>query len=145
MAEGLHDSTRRAVLGAAVGVPLSSSLRRRPESTLSADQPAHDASDEAEWDSALAAFRSAQAAVEAVEAVTAGASLEVEEAWLPAHGAACSGMEGALARVMALPAPGRAALGVKIFLLLAYEVEPGAVSSASAAALLADARRLLAA
>jgi hypothetical protein len=91
---------------------------------------------------ALAAFRAAQAEVLAVEGVTAGRSVEEEEAWLPVHDAACGAMEAALARAIAAPAPDLAGLAVKLELLFGYEVEPGAVGEGSVEFVLADALRL---
>jgi hypothetical protein len=81
--------------------------------------------------------------VRRIEAATAGLSLEEEEARLGEHDAACADLEAALACVLAVPAPGLAALRVKIELLFAHAVEPGAADEEGVAALLADARRLL--
>ncbi|HEY0313803.1 MAG TPA: hypothetical protein VGC56_15090 [Allosphingosinicella sp.] len=102
------------------------------------DQVRHD-----EWELALAAFREAQAAVQAVEAATAGRSAAEEEAWLPRHDAACVAMDEALAGTLAAPAPNLPAFAAKLELLFAHAVEPGAVEDEYAEAVLADSRRLL--
>ena len=127
-----EEVSRRALLGAAVGLPLlpdslSSSFRRMPESTcLSArgerwipDQ----VRDDELWQAALAAFRAAEAAVGEIEAATAGYSLEDEEALLPAHEAACDAMDAALGRLMLVPAPHLMALGVKFEAAFAHEMK----------------------
>jgi hypothetical protein len=92
---------------------------------------------------ALPAFRQAQVAVQAVEAATAGRSAAEEEAWLPRHDAACAAMEAALARAIAAPAPDFAAFAMKLELLFAHAVEPGAVEEEVVEAVFADTRRLL--
>jgi hypothetical protein len=78
----------------------------------------------------------------AVEGVTAGRSVEEEEAWLPVHDAACGAMEAALGRAIAAPAPDLAALAAKLELVFAHEVEPGALDQISIDLILSDARRL---
>jgi|GEM_PF-5802126 len=98
-----------------------------------------------EWRRAIAAFRAAHAEVRRIEAATAGASMEEEEASLPAHDAASDAMGDALARLFVLPAPDLPALAAKLQLLFAHAIEPGAVEDDVVAALLADSRRLLAA
>jgi hypothetical protein len=131
-----------------VGVPLSSSFRRRPESTFSAaDAPEgtwipDQVRNDGEWEQAIAAFGSAQAAVAAVERATAGRSVEEEEAWLPRYDAACEAMAAALARAIAAPAPDLAALAVKLELVFAHEMEPGALDQISIDLILSDAWRL---
>ncbi|HMC93080.1 MAG TPA: hypothetical protein VKI45_11525 [Allosphingosinicella sp.] len=142
--------TRRALLGAALGVPLSC----HPElGSGSSPPPAERATSwtlkqvqgdgEDAWARALAAFRAAEAEVRRIEAATAGRSAAEEEAWLPRHDAACAAMDDALDRLMALPAPTHTALAAKLELLFAHAVEPGAVDDAVTAALLTDSRRLL--
>jgi hypothetical protein len=149
--------SRRAVLGAAACLTLPSMGRGRggvavvadegsesphpmPESTPTLPSPIKG---EGIWSNALAAFREAQAALFAVERATAGRSVEDEEAWLPAHEAACDTMEGALARAIAAPAPDLAAFAVKLDLLFAYGVEPGAIEEGVEEAIVTDCQRLL--
>src|SRR3954452_24589881 len=113
MAAADHNPTRRALLGAALGVPLSCHPGLDPGSALPAgeaderrwmpDQVRHDGEGDA-WTEELTAFRQAQAAVQAIEAVTAGATAEEEEKWLPAHDLACAAMDDALADTLAAPA-----------------------------------------
>jgi hypothetical protein len=92
-----------------------------------------------EWAAALRAFREARAEVDAVERRSAGLSVVEEEAWMPAHEAACAAMEGALGRVVRAAAPDLAALGEKMGLVFDFAVEPGAVEAAGVvAALMAD-------
>jgi hypothetical protein len=81
--------------------------------------------------------------VAAVERATAGCSVDEEEAWLPAHAAACDAMEAALAGAIAAPAPDLAALAGKLELVFAHAVEPGVVDDGVVEAVLADCRRLL--
>jgi hypothetical protein len=82
-------------------------------------------------------------AVRAIEGATAGGSVEEEEAWLPAHGAACDAMDEALGRVLDAPAPDLGAFAVKLELLFAHAVEPGAVEEGVVEAVFADSERLL--
>jgi hypothetical protein len=95
------------------------------------------------WAEALAAFHRAGAAVAAVERATAGRSVDEEEAWLPAHAAACDAAAAALARAIAAPAPDLGALAGKLELVFAHAVEPGAVEAEVVEAVMADCRRLL--
>src|SRR4051794_30443285 len=92
--------SRRTLLGAALGVTTSSSRKRgsRFLSFLHGGGGSGSTSKEKrdsrfrgndEWAAALTAFHEALAQVAAIEAATAGACVEVEEAWLPAHDAAC--------------------------------------------------------
>jgi hypothetical protein len=134
MAAGDHDPSRRAVLGAAAGWPL---LPCHPELVSGSNSPAPGQvtswtlkrvqGDDA-WQTALAAFRAAEAAVGEIEAATAGYSLEEEEeeeeeeALLPAHEAACEAMEIALGRLLPVPVPHLAALGVKFEAAFAHEL-----------------------
>jgi hypothetical protein len=161
MAGAQHNPTRRALLGAALGVPLLSEAgdRGTPCRPLHHTHRGHAEARTAAgsspgslgiprsgaelWASALADFQEAQAQVAAIEAPTAGASAAEEEAWLPAHDAACGAMEAALARAMLVPAPDVAALAVKLELYFAHALEPGSFEEESGAALLADAERLL--
>ena len=154
--------TRRALLGAALGVPVlrhpglgshqSTTLMGFPDpgSTFLPDPhrepaPAHeerwmpDQVRHDDWAGALSAFHAAQAEVHRIEATTAGRSAEEEEAWLPRHHAACAAMEDALARTLAAPAPDLAAFARKLELLFGHCIEPGAVEEEVAEAVMADA------
>jgi hypothetical protein len=101
------------------------------------------ARDDGSWNTALAAFHAAEVEVRRIEAATAGRSADEEEAWLPRHDAACERLDDALARAIAAPAPDLAAFALKLELLFAHAIEPGAVEGEVAEAVLADARRLL--
>jgi len=145
MAAAQHNPTRRALLGAALGVPLSVGT-----GAAEARGPLHQASPgppprpgEELWADALGAFRAAEAEVRRIEAATAGRSADEEEAWLPRHEAACDAMGDALARAIAAPAPDFSAFAAKLELLFAHAIEPGAVEEDVEEALLADSRRLL--
>ena len=151
MAAGDHNPSRRALLGAAVGIPLMAgdpppSFRRTPESILSAAAerrwiPGQVRDDEL-WREALAAFEAAAAEVRVIEAATAGHAFDDEEALLPAHEAACDAMEAALGRAMLAAAPDWADFAVKLGLLFEHELEPGSAEEEVQAAVLADVRRL---
>ena len=95
-----------------------------------------------EWGAALTAFREAREGVAGVERRSAGRGVEEEDAWMPAHEAACAEMEEALGRVLRAPAPDLAGFGEKLGLAFAFAVEPGAVEEGVVAALMADVRRL---
>jgi hypothetical protein len=148
MADGQHNPTRRALLGAALGVPLSchpelGSGSSPPPAKRAASWTLKRVQGDGGWSEALAALHQAQAAVQAIEAATAGRSAEEEEVWLPRHDAACTAMEAALARAIVAPAPDLAAFALKLELLFAHAIEPGAVEREVAEAVLADSRRLL--
>src|SRR3954468_13500157 len=97
MAAGDQNPSRRALLGAAGGVPLASSFPRKRESRCSSegegrwipDQVRDDGADQVpgdgEWMEALARFRAAEAEMRGVERATAGGSVEEEEIWLPIY------------------------------------------------------------
>lgn len=150
--EGLRTNgevSRRALLGAALGVPLSCHPERvsgsspPPAGRATSWTPDQVRSDEeGEWQRALTAFRAAEAEVRRIEGATAGGSVEEEETWLPAHDLACAGMDDALACAIAAPVPDLAAFAVKIELLFAHCIEPGAVEEEVAEAVMADSRRL---
>ena len=162
MADADHNPTRRALLGAALGAPLCPSPLRgegwvgvdsdvglgasesAPSLTSTPTLPSP-LEGEGSWSEALTAFHAAQAEVRRIEAATAGGSAEEEEAWLPAHDAACGAMSEALERLLAVPAPSLPALAAKLDLVFAHAIEPGAVEDEVAEAVLGDSRRLLAA
>jgi hypothetical protein len=154
MADAQLNLTRRALLGAACVPVLARHSGLDPESTFpvaavveqgrwTPNQVRGDMVGFSAWQQALGAFRAAQAAVAEIEAASAGASFEEEEAWLPRHDAACDRMEGALLRAIALPAPDLGALAIKLELLFAHGIEPNAVDEAWLAAIREDALRLL--
>src|SRR3954471_2399935 len=143
MADGQLNPSRRALLGAAVGLPFMRDDGAPPTALAvgcGGPPPGNPGED---WVEALTAFRAAQEHVSAIEAATAGSPFAEEEPCLPRHGAACSAMEAALARAIAAPAPDLAAFAVKLELVLAHAVEPGAIEEAVTDAIAGDCRRLL--
>ncbi|MEA3035750.1 MAG: hypothetical protein QOH04_1515 [Sphingomonadales bacterium] len=144
MAAAQLNPSRRAVLGAAVGLPFVREEGAPPPASASGYGWSPSPGDPGEdWVEGLASFRRAQAAVAEIEAATAGRPFGEEEVWLPRHGAACAAMEAALARAIAAPAPDLAAFAVKLELVLAHAVEPGAIEEAVTEAIAGDCRRLL--
>jgi hypothetical protein len=145
MADGQHNPTRRALLGAAVGVPLSLGT-----GAAEARGPLHQASPgppprpgEERWAEALAAFRAAEAELRGVERATAGGSAEEEEIWLPLYEARLDEMSGAVRAMMVAPAPDLGAFAVKLELLFEHELEPHSADEEVLAVVLADVRRLV--
>jgi hypothetical protein len=115
--------SRRALLGAAVGIPLVGEI-----GSAFAPPPPFGRSPSPsklgeEWVAALGAFEAAREAVAGIEGATAGHSAEEEEALLPAHEAACDAMEAALGRAMLAAAPDWADFAVKLGLLFEHELE----------------------
>jgi hypothetical protein len=138
MAAADHDPSRRALLGAAVGLPFVS-RHPDPESSsgVSGSNPPpsgratswipDQVRDDGEWQAALAAFEAAAAKVRAIEAATAGCGFEEEEeALLPAHEAACEAIEAALRWMLFVPAPHLPALGIKFEAAFAHELAASA-------------------
>jgi hypothetical protein len=126
MADGQHNPSRRALLGATVGLPLIGAVGAEeappPSFAIGCGGSPSPANAGEEWEKALAAFEAAQAAVWEIEAATAGGSAEEEEALLPAHEAACEAMEAALQRMLFVPAPHLLALGIKFEAAFADEL-----------------------
>jgi hypothetical protein len=80
MAAGQHNPSRRALLGAAVAIPLlgASGAEEAPPLDFASGcggSPSHAKAGE-EWAEALAAFHAAEAEVRGVERATAGSSAE---------------------------------------------------------------------
>jgi hypothetical protein len=158
MAAGQFNRERRALLGAAVSMPLvSRHPGLDPGSTFSGlgdgaerwipDQVRGDEGgvrDDGEWEQALATLRAAEETLARVEAATAGYRFDEEEAVLPGHKAACSAVAAAVRGVMGTAAPDFAAFAVKLELLFGYEFEPHSVEDEILAALRGDLGRLAA-
>jgi hypothetical protein len=145
--------SRRAVLGAAVGLPL---LPRHPELVSGSSSPPPERAtswtlkrvqgddhghDEA-WREALAAFRAAEAEMRAVERTTAGGSAEEEEIWLPVYEARLDAFGGAVRGGLLAVAPDFGAFADKLELFFEHELEPYSVEDEVLAAIRADVRRL---
>jgi hypothetical protein len=144
-----HNPSRRALLGAAVALPLIgagdvAAVARSPLHHASHGPPPRPGED-LEWARALRAFRGAEATVAEVERRTAGAPWEEQDAVEAEYGDALDGLYAALRRLMGAPAPNVAALAVKIELVVAHEVATLNGGDACMAALRRDARRLAAA
>jgi hypothetical protein len=91
---------------------------------------------------ALAAFRSAETEMRAVERATAGGSAEEEEVWLPVYEARLDAFGGAVRGVMLAAATDFAAFADKLELFFEHELEPHSVEEDILAAIRTDARRL---
>jgi hypothetical protein len=153
MAAGDHNPSRRALLGAAVGIPL---LPRHPElgsgsspppderaTSWTLNQVQGDARGDGEaWREALAAFQAAEAELRGLERATAGQSVEQEEALQDVYDGRVNAFGGAVRGVMLAAAPDFAAFAEKLELFFGHELEPDSVDEDCLAAVLADARRL---
>lgn len=153
LVEGGLAYTRRAVLGAAVAVPVaagvSGSERPSPPTASRRAPPLPQRAGEEKWQRALAAFRQAEAAKErfdrATRAATAGpGGRSFEEQWAldKRFGDYLVACNAALRRLVRTPAPDLAALAVKIALVVDEDVASLSGSERCMAALKADARRL---
>jgi hypothetical protein len=130
--------SRRAVLGAAVGLPvsapvLSSSFPRKREPETTGGQSTFPAAtgsawipdqvrDDDKWGELLAAYRAAEAEVRGFERATAGSSFEAAARLEGVYGDLGDAMYSALRRLLRAPAPDVAALAVKIELVVEHEV-----------------------
>ncbi|HEX6376743.1 MAG TPA: hypothetical protein VFZ91_13605 [Allosphingosinicella sp.] len=138
--------SRRAVLGAAVALPLvggiGSEIAPPPAFACGYGRSPSPSKLGEDWEAALAAFEATAAKVRAIEAATAGCGFDEEEALLPAHEAACEAMEAALGRLLLVPVPDLAAFAAKLELFFDHELEPYSVEAPCLAAIRGDARRL---
>ena len=98
---------------------------------------------EEKWRQALARLRAAEAEIRAVAQLTAGGTVEEEEALQEVYDARLGDHSEALRRVMKVRAPDLAALAVKIELAIDEEVGSLTGGEACLAALKRDVRRLL--
>jgi hypothetical protein len=143
-----HNHSRRALLGAAVALPLlgSEAVARvagplhQPSPKATAGPPPRPGEDL--WRRRLAEYRVAEATVAEVERCTAGAPWEEQDAVEEEYGNALDGLYAALRRLFRVPAPDVAALAVKIEIVVAHEVATLNEGEACMAALRRDARRL---
>lgn len=133
MAAGQHKLSRRAVLGAAVALPVAGAASPLlPSDNLSP------------WQRALTAYRTAEAEMRAYEGLTAGAPWEEQAAIEAAYGERLDAMYGALRRLMRLRAPDLSALATKIVLAVDHEVATLSGGEACMSTLKRDALRLAA-
>lgn len=146
MAASDHDPSRRALLGAAVALPLASSLRGVGEGGFFAGAAAPVPLDPArrgeDWRRALAAFEAAEGELRRFEAFCSGRPYEEQEALEDECGARGSALYAALRTLLRAPAPNVAALAVKLDLVVAHDVGTLTGGEACLAALRTDAHRL---
>lgn len=166
MAAALHNPSRRALLGAAVALPLLGGeavarvagplhpspsangppLRGRsvPRTELELPgtiQPRNRAGEDL-WRQLLARYRIAEAAVRDVEGRTARGSREEQFALEAVYGDRLGDLYAALRRLLRVPAPDLPALAVKIGLVIDHEVATLSGGETCLAALRRDALRL---
>jgi hypothetical protein len=154
LCEGALAFTRRAVLGAAVAVPVAagvgpSSLARASSTDLPSPRPSPLQEEEEVWDVALVAYREADAARARFEVETSaasagpeGRSFEEQEGLDDEYGLFVSAADSAMLRLLEAPAPDLEALVVKICLISAHLVWESDGGEDCLAWLEADARRL---
>jgi hypothetical protein len=160
MAAAQHNPSRRALLGAAITLPLASSFPRKrapkttegqsicssgPEGSGTPDQVRGDRKgrDDRHWQRALARFRAVEAEVRDIERATAGGSAEEEEALEAVYMDRLGDHSAALLRLMKVRAPDLAALAVKIELAIDEEVGTLTGGEICLAMLRRDVRRLM--
>ena len=119
MTAGEHSCTRRALLGAALGVPVVGSVCAglpSPSRPLDGPLPLPETGEgeEGAWAAALADVVRAEAELRVVERGTKGLSFEAAEAVQEAYDARCDAWEEAIGRAFAVPAPDVAALAAKV-------------------------------
>ena len=165
MAAPTHNPSRRALLGAAVGLSFDTGLRQaQPLLRMSGEGGAHcrhcerseaiqtpapaglprrsaPRNDEA-WTRALAGFEEAEAELRAFEGRTAGAPWDEQEAVERGMEERLDVLEPALLRLVLLPAPDLPALATKIALVAEYQVVEITGGEGCLAVLERDARRL---
>lgn len=156
MASREHSFTRRAVLGAAVAVPVAATTsssrgaQRRGDPALNCRASlAMTEGQEGAWDVALAAYREADAVRAEFEVATSAASagpggrpFDEQEALDDAYGVFVDAADEAMLRLLKAPAPDLEALVVKIGLISAHSVWENDGGEDCLAWLEADARRL---
>jgi hypothetical protein len=142
MAAGDHNPSRRALLGAAVGIPLFAGVSAEeapPPHCVRSPSPAKAGED---WGAAIAAFRVAEAELRGLERATAGQSAEAEEALQEVYDACGDSFAGAVRGVMLAGAPDLAAFAAKLDLFFEHELEPHSVDEEVIGAIRSDAQRL---
>ncbi|HYW15472.1 MAG TPA: hypothetical protein VE891_04870 [Allosphingosinicella sp.] len=142
MAADDRNPSRRALLGAAVGIPLLGVAGAEGAPPLGFARSPSSANPGEDWSLALAAFHSAEAEMRGFERATAGSSAEEEEVWLPVYEARLDAFGGAVRGVLLAAAPDFAAFASKLELFFDHELEPNSVDEDILAALRADTRRL---
>ena len=141
MAGATDNPSRRAVLGAAVAIPMiaASVPAQGPLHRVSPGPPPRPGED---WERALAAYRAAEGAVEEAGRVCAAASREEIGAAEDAFGDRLEALYAALRRLLTVPAPDLGALLVKVEAAFEHEIGTLAGCEAGIAAVREDALRL---
>jgi hypothetical protein len=150
MAAPTHNPSRRALLGAAVALPLLGGAGRHCEqgsdAAIQTRAPTgllrSARNDESAWRRALARFEQAEAELRAFERLTEGASMEEEAALQDGHDQRIDAFCAALRRLLRTPAPDLAALAAKIALAIDHDAGGLTGGEACLAVLRRDARRL---
>lgn len=155
MASREHSFTRRAVLGAAVAVPVaagvggSASARPSPPAASRRALPLPRKAGEGKWSEALAAYRAAKGAQDRFDLATRaaaagprGRSFAEQKKMDDRFGDYLVATCNAVRRLVRTPAPDLAALGVKIALVVDERVAELDGGEGCMATLKADARRL---
>ena len=152
MAAGQCNRSRRALLGAAVGLSFSSfetglrqaqPLLRMSGEDAEAPGPLHPAPRPGkDFHAALAAYRAAEAEVRGFEGANAGRPFVAEDPLDEVYGELGDVMYDALRLLLKAPAPDVAALAVKLELVVEHEVGTLDGGEACLAAICGDARRL---
>ena len=120
-----HNPSRRALLGAAVALPLlggRDGFEEAPPPRFTRSPSPANAGEDLRWRQRLAAYRVAEAAVRECERRTSGAPWEEQEAVEEEYGDRLGALYAALRRLMRAPAPDLPALAVKIELAIDQEV-----------------------
>ncbi len=139
MAAGQLNRSRRALLGAAVGLPLVA----RAGAAEAAGALHHEAHGPGgEWEAALAAFAAAEAEVLRYEAWCSGRPFEEQERLEGGYDLRSDAMYAALRRLIKAPAPDARALAVKLDLAAAHELATLDGGEACLAAIRRDAWRM---
>src|SRR4051812_6042771 len=113
MAAAEHKLSRRAVLGAAVTIPVAGLSRHRgPDRRSICSRPVEakgwipdQVRNDEKWERSLGAFRAAEAEMRRYERLTAGAPWEEQAAIEAAYGDRLDAMYAALRRLMRVRAP----------------------------------------
>jgi hypothetical protein len=126
MSVGEHNPSRRALLGAAVALPLIGGLGAGTARPLhhrrTGDGPPPRSGEDLRWGRALVRYERAAAALAEVERRTAGAPWEEQDAVEEEYGDALDALYRALRRLLRVAAPDLPALAVKIELAIDHEV-----------------------
>ena len=138
MSAARHNLTRRALLDAALAMPVVEGV------ACSVPLSENISVSDADWQRALASYRGAAAELLSFEHETAGAPWEEQEQIENRHGALSEASYRALRLLLQIPAPNVNAVSLKLDLTLEHEVVTLSRGEACLTALQCDARRLAA-